>query len=424
MKTLNRALFAFSLLFASATSLAEPLDRVLAIVDNAPVLASDVNNRLRFLKLQADARGRDFPAMSQALSDRVLERLIEERALRAEASRQGFSVSDEQVNQALNNLAASLGLQEGLLQLARAAESYGIPFERLRVSTETELLINAARNRAIQNEIRVSDQEARALIEREGLNLGQVQISQILVALPQAPTPEQLQMASQRITQIQQALDQGAVFASLAREFSDGPEAINGGDLGWREISALNANFRQALAQTNDQGISAPFRTRAGLHILRLEGRRSSETSLITQVRARHILLKPNAVRDSEATRRELAGLVSQLQSGADFGELAQQHSEDPVSASRGGELGWADPAAYVPEFTQALSLLEPGQRSGLVQTQFGWHVIELLDRREVEGANVGQLQQAKDIIVQRQADEVGAAWSRRILNNAYVERL
>ena len=396
----------------------------MAIVEDAAVLASDIDNRLRFLKLQADARQREFPGLSQTLRDRVLDRLIEEQALRSEATRQGFSVNDEQVNQALNNLARSLGIQGGVVQLADVAASYGIPFDRLRDSTQTELLINAARTRAIQNEIRVSDQEARALIEREGLNLGQVRISQILISLPQAPTPEQLERATQTVLALSSQLASGADFASLARENSDASEAINGGDLGWREVSALNENFRRALNNIGASRITEPFRTRAGLHILKLDGQRNSGTSLVTEVRSRHILLKPNAVRDIAATRDALVELVERINAGEAFVDIAIEYSEDPVSASRGGELGWARPDAYVPEFTAALAALQPGQRSDLVQTQFGWHWIELIDRRTTEGENVSQLQRAKDIIVQRQADEVGAAWSRRVLARAFIERL
>ncbi len=396
----------------------------MAIVEDAAVLASDIDNRLRFLKLQADARQREFPELSQTLRDRVLDRLIEEQALRSEATRQGFSVNDEQVNQALNNLARSLGIQGGVVQLADVAASYGIPFDRLRDSTQTELLINAARTRAIQNEIRVSDQEARALIEREGLNLGQVRISQILISLPQAPTPEQLDSATQKVLALSSQLANGADFASLARENSDASEAINGGDLGWREVSALNENFRRALNNIDASRITEPFRTRAGLHILKLDGQRNSGTSLVTEVRSRHILLKPNAVRDIAATREALVELVERINAGEAFADIAIEYSEDPVSASRGGELGWARPDAYVPEFTAALAALQPGQRSDLVQTQFGWHWIELIDRRTTEGENVSQLQRAKDIIVQRQADEVGAAWSRRVLARAFIERL
>ena len=424
MKTLSRALFASSLLLLSALSHAQLIDRVMAIVEQAPVLASDVDNRLRLLTLQSDARGREFPTITQSLRDRVLERLIEERALRNEAVRQGFSVSDEQVNAALNNLARSINIQGGVPELAARAAAYDLPFDRLRADTETELLINAARRRAVQNAITVSDQEARALIEREGLNLGQVRLRQLFIQLPQAPTPAQVSSAEQKIVQLKNALDQGADFETLARENSEGPEAINGGDLGWREISSLNESYRAALAATDLRATTAPFRTRAGLHILRLEGKRTSDTSLIEEVRTRHILMRPNAVRDLTETRNELARLATQLANGADFAELAQTHSEDPVSASRGGELGWAQPSTYVPEFAQAVAQLRPGSTSDLVQTQFGWHLIQLIDRREVESANLDQLEQAKTIILQRQSDEVAAAWSRRILANAFIERL
>lgn len=424
MKILSRALFAFSLLIGSAAAHAELIDRVMAIVEQSPVLASDVDNRLRLLALQSDARGRDFPPVSQTLRQRVLDRLIEERALRAEAIRQGFSVSDEQVNAALNNLARGIGIQGGVPELAARAKAYELPFDRLRADTEAELLINAARRRAIENAITVSNQEAKALIAREGLNLGQVRLRQLFIALPQAPTPEQLKTAEQQIVRLAEQLNQGKDFEQLARENSQGAEAINGGDLGWREISSLSDAYRRALSDTNDQATTRPFRTRAGLHIVRIEGQRSSDTSLIEEVRTRHILMRPNAIRDVSETRQALAKVQQDLNKGANFAELAEAFSEDPVSASRGGELGWAQPSSYVPEFTQALAQLEPGQTSPLVQTQFGWHLIELLDRREVESENVDQLDQARNIIQQRQADEVAAAWSRRILASTYIERL
>ena len=160
------------------------------------------------------------------------------------------------------------------------------------------------------------------------------------------------------------------------------------------------------------------------MHILKVDGQRTSDTALVEEVNSRHILLRPNAVRDIEQTRAALAYLQRQIEQGADFAELAEQFSEDPVSASNGGELGWTNPEAYVPEFQAALAFLEPGERSDLIQTQFGWHLIELIDRRQLESVNTDQLERAKNIILQRQADEVAAAWTRRIVSNAFIERL
>ena len=425
MKTLNRVLFVSSLLLGSITlSQAQPLDRVVAIVDQAPVLASDIGNRLRFLKLQADARGQEFPPVSPQLEQRVIDRLIEEQALLKEANRQGFSVSDEQVNQALNNLASRLGLTGGIPQLAGVMEQYGIPFDRVRADTRADLLINAAQRRAVQNEVMVTDQEAQALIEREGLNQGQVKLSQILIGLAQAPTSEQLQQAQSLANEALTQLNQGTRFEDVARAYSQGPNAISGGDLGWREISGLNAEFKAALSQLAANDVTPIFRTRAGLHILKVDGQRTSDTALVEEVNSRHILLRPNAVRDVEQTRAALAYLQRQIEQGADFAKLAEQFSEDPVSASNGGELGWTNPEAYVPEFQAALAFLEPGERSDLIQTQFGWHLIELIDRRQLESVNTDQLERAKNIILQRQADEVAAAWTRRIVSNAFIERL
>ncbi|MGB0957364.1 MAG: peptidylprolyl isomerase, partial [Litorivicinus sp.] len=381
-------------------------------------------NRLTLLQVQSQRQGREFPPISAELKSRILDRLIDEQALKNEALRQGFSVTDEQVNEGLVRLAQNLGIAGGIPELARALTSIGLPFERVREETRTELLISAVQRRAVSNQISVSDQEARALIEREGLNQGQVRLSEIFVALPSAPTPEQIAAGEQRIVALAQALGGGADFADLATRSSDGAQAIAGGDLGWRELSGLADAFRSALTQVDNRGISQPFRSRAGFHILQLNGKRGSETVLIGEARARHILLRPDAINDVAATQALALELRGQLMGGASFAALAKEYSSDPVSASKGGDLGWADPSQYVPAFAAAVSNLPLNQVSEPIETRFGWHLVEVLDRRTVESENVGQLQRAKQIIIDRQADEIIAAWTREVVEASYIERL
>ena len=420
---MNPVLFAISLIFATLAN-AAPLDRVVAIVEQSPVLASDVDNRLTLLQIQSARQNRSFPEVNADLRTRILDRLIDEQALRNEAIRQGFSVTDEQVNEGLLRLAQSLGVDGGIASLARELTPLGLPFDRVREETRTELLISAVQRRAVSNQISVSDQEARALIEREGLNQGQVRLSEIFVALPSAPTPEQINQGQQRILGLTQALENGADFGQLATQASDGAQAIAGGDLGWREVSGLADAFRNALTGTNSRGITQPFRSRAGFHLLQLNGKRGSETVLIGEALARHILLRPDAITDVEATRLRAIELRAELAGGADFGELAKAFSTDPVSASKGGLLGWSDPSLYVPAFAAQVSNLPLNTVSEPIETRFGWHLIEVLDRRTVESENTGQLQRAKQIIIDRQSDEIIAAWTRQIVEASYIERL
>lgn len=317
---MNPVLFVFSLLLSWSTLVsANTLDRVLAIVEQTPILASDVDSRLNLLRLQNERQGRQFPVDTSELRPRVLDRLIEEQALRNEAQSQGFSVTDEQVNQALSRLAAGLGVQGGIPALARLLASEGIAFDRVRTETRTDLLISAVRRRALENQIQVSDQEARALIEREGLNQGQVLLSEIFVALPPAPTPTQIRAGQERIVMLANELRQGAAFEALAAQNSDGAQAINGGDLGWRELSELPDAFRNALTQLDSNQRTQPFRSRSGFHILEYRGNRSSETVLIGEVRARHILLQPDALNDADAVFNKAQDLRRQIIQGNDF---------------------------------------------------------------------------------------------------------
>ena len=421
---MNPVLLVTSLILSAAiTASAATLDRVLAIVEQTPILASDVDNRLNLLRFQNELQGRDFPIDTAELRPRVLERLIEEQALRGEAEQQGFSVSDEQINGALSNLAGQLRAN-GIAALARLLTEQGINFNRVRDDTRTELLINAVKRRALENQIRVSDQEARALIEREGLNQGQVRLSEIFVALPPAPTPQQIQAGQDRIVMLARELANGASFPAVAAQNSDGAQAIAGGDLGWREISELPDAFRTALSSAGAQQLTQPFRSRSGFHILQLRDRRDSETVLVDEVLARHILLRPDAINDDQAVLNQARLLRQKIVNGGDFGDVAKASSQDPVSASKGGILGWSDPNAYVPPFTQAIAELPLNQVSTPVKTRFGWHLIEVLDRRTVESENVQQLQRAKNIIRERQADELLSAWTQQILESSYIERL
>lgn len=423
MKVTNLVLLAISALL-SVSALASTLDRVVAIVERTPILASDVTHRLNFLALQAQVTGQAFPADPQSLAPRVLDRLIEEQVLVQEAERQGLGVQDEQINQALAALASRFGLGQDLPQFARAVSAQGLPFEAVRQSVRADILINSVQRAAVRSLVQVSDQEALAVLEREGVSRAEVRLAEILVALPAAPTPAQVQSAQAKALALNEQLAQGAEFSALATQQSDGRQAIEGGDLGWRAVASLPDPFRDAVNQANSQGVTPVFRTRAGFHILRVQERRVANTEIVKEYRVRHVLVRPNAVRDERAARARAETARSRLLSGESFEQVAAELSEDALSASRGGELGWSTTDRYVPNFAQAVESLPIGSISTPVQSRFGWHVIEVMDTRETEKNNEEQLSQARDLIVQRQADEVIAAWTRELVDNTFIERL
>lgn len=423
MKATNLALLVISGLL-SFSSLATTLDRVVAIVERAPILASDVNHRLSFLALQAQAAGQSFPADVQSLAPRVLERLIEEQVLVQEAERRGLAVQDEQINQALAQIAERFGLGNDLPRFARAVSQQGLPFEAVRESVRADILINSVQRAAIRSLIQVSDQEALAVLEREGVSQAEVRLNEILIALPNAPTPAQIVAGQDTIEGIAEQLAEGADFSSLATQVSDARQSLSGAAQQWRAVASLPSAFQDAIRQTNAEGISPIFRTGVGFHVVKVEERRIGNAQVVEEFRVRHILVRPNAVRDSREAQAIVSAAKQRIEQGEAFDDVAQDVSEDALSASRGGELGWSTPDRYVPSFANAVRTLPVGTLSEPFESRFGWHVLEVMDTRQTEQDNQEQLDQARDLIVQRQADEVISAWTRELVEETYIERL
>ena len=413
-----------ALIFSNLIGIANArvIDRIVAVVDSGVVLASDVETRLNDLKTQAESRG-NAVEINDELREQVLERLILEQAQVEVAKRRGLQIDDARVNETLLQIAKNR--ETDLLGLKNAIESEGKSFAVFREQIRRELLINAIRDREVKTRIRISDTELERFMETTG---GQVStapellLSQIVVGLPNRPSPEVIQQAEQKAVQIRDALLKGAPFGQMAVRYSDAPEASQGGDLGWRNILELNPSFADALTEAKKNTLVGPIRSPGGFHLIAVRDRRGDQSVVVTEYKARHILIKPDAVRSLEKAEQLAQNVRRELEGGAEFADLARRFSEDPLSAAKGGDLGWVRADQLVPGFANVMTKLPLNTLSGVTKSRFGFHLIEVLDTRESDISEEQMKDRARRILTERKFSQELDSWLRQVRADAFVE--
>ncbi|MFZ9021823.1 MAG: peptidylprolyl isomerase [Litorivicinaceae bacterium] len=413
-----------ALIFSNLIGIANArvIDRIVAVVDSGVVLASDVETRLNDLKTQAESRG-NAVEINDELREQVLERLILEQAQVEVAKRRGLQIDDARVNETLLQIAKNR--ETDLLGLKNAIESEGKSFTVFRDQIRRELLINAIRDREVKSRIRISDTELERFMETTG---GQVStapellLSQIVVGLPNRPSPEVIQQAEQKAVQIRDALLKGAPFGQMAVRYSDAPEASQGGDLGWRNILELNPSFADALTEAKKNTLVGPIRSPGGFHLIAVRDRRGDQSVVVTEYKARHILIKPDAVRSLEKAEQLAQNVRRELEGGAEFADLARRFSEDPLSAAKGGDLGWVRADQLVPGFANVMTQLPLNTLSGVTKSRFGFHLIEVLDTRESDISEEQMKDRARRILTERKFSQELDSWLRQVRADAFVE--
>jgi peptidyl-prolyl cis-trans isomerase SurA len=413
-----------ALIFSNLIGIANArvIDKIVAVVDSGVVLASDVETRLNDLKTQAESRG-NAVEINDELREQVLERLILEQAQVEVAKRRGLQIDDARVNETLLQIAKNR--ETDLLGLKNAIESEGKSFAVFREQIRRELLINAIRDREVKTRIRISDTELERFMETTG---GQVStapellLSQIVVGLPNRPSPEVIQQAEQKAVQIRDALLTGAPFGQMAVRYSDAPEASQGGDLGWRNILELNPSFADALTEAKKNTLVGPIRSPGGFHLIAVRDRRGYQSVVITEYKARHILIKPDAVRSLEKAEQLAQNVRRELEGGAEFADLARRFSEDPLSAAKGGDLGWVRADQLVPGFANVMTQLPLNTLSGVTKSRFGFHLIEVLDTRESDISEEQMKDRARRILTERKFSQELDSWLRQVRADAFVE--
>ena len=406
-----------------ASSSGSLLDRVAATVNEGVVLQSELEEQMLIISQRLREQKLDLPPQN-VLRTQVLDRLVLQELQMQRADRAGIKVSDETVNNALTDVANSNNIK--LADLPDALAAQGIDYASYRDQLRKELALQILRQRDVIGRINVTPREIDQFIERQKKlpsEANEYNVSHILIAVPQAATPEELDEAARKSDEVYQKATGGEDFARLAVQFSNSQTALEGGSLGWRKGPELPTFLSEVIAGMKAGDVTKPLRTPSGFHIIKLNEIRGNTTVIVNQTHARHILLKPNELQDDATVQQKLTSIRDRIvNKGENFSAVASVVSEDPGSAAEGGDLGWSNPGSFVPEFEKQLAQLQPDEISQPFRTQFGWHIIQLLGRRQFDNTEDVRRQRAFAALRESKADEETELWLRRLRDEAYVE--
>lgn len=423
MKNLKFAI-AWVCIFACSLSNAQVkiLDKIIAIVDDDVVLQSELNRRMSSIIKQIKQSNTTAPP-EDLLKKQVLDRLISERIQLSIGYNAGVRISDDELNQAIGRVAASnnLSIDQYIDRLTMEGTSLPIIREEVR----HELIIMRVQQASIMRRIRVSDQELNNFLNSEEGQLvssPDVNIGQILLAVSSNASKASIDRLSNQAMDLYQQIQDGKDFKELALSYSMDQSALQGGDLGWRNMAQLPKIFSQEIDLLTLGTVSEPIRSGAGFHLIKLYDRRGGDAKLIEQNLVRHILLEPNALRNKLETKKFLQQIKNQVLAGEDFEQLAKAHSEDKSSALDGGNLGWSTPGMFVPEFEATMNNIAIGEISEPFESQFGWHILQVTDRRQQDFSEEILRNRAQNLIRQRKYDEELQVWLQEIKDEAFIE--
>lgn len=400
-----------------------PFNQIAAVVNDDVITRHELDRRVGDAMRQLQARGTPLPARA-IMEKQLLERMIMETLLLQHGRETGIRVDDDQLDKALQRIAQENNFAN--LDAYRAKlEKQGVDFKEFREEVRGEIISTRIREREVDSKLLISDSEVNNyLATAAGQKTQNVEyhLAHIFVVIPEQASALKVQASQKRVDDAMAQLRRGANFAQVAASFSDAKDAMQGGDLGWRAGNMIPPVFLEALQKMKPGEISSIFRASNGFHIIKLiDRRRNDAPMLITQTHVRHILIKTSdRMPDSEA-KAKLAEIKKRIESGAGFAEQAKAYSEDG-SAAQGGDLGWLSSGDTVPEFEKAMNALQPGEMSGLVQTGFGWHLIQVLERRTADVSEEQKRQQARLAIRALKSDDAWQDWLRVMREHAYIE--
>ncbi len=398
------------------------VDRVVAIVNDEALTQYELDDARRVVQQQLKQQKVDPPA-ADVLDKQVLERLITQRALLQQAKENGVKIDDTVVERAIQRIATENKLSADDFRKLLAREN--IPYTKYRDDIRNEMIVQRLREREVDSKIQVTDTEVdQYLATLKAQNAGETEyrLAHILVLVPEQASSDQIENRRRRAEEALRSIKSGADFAQVAAAYSDATDALQGGNLGWRSGARLPTVFADTVHQLQVGAVSGVLRSAAGFHVVKLLEKRSrDEAKVVDQTHARHILVRVNELTSEAEAKSKIERLKDRLDSGAKFADLAKINSED-ASAVKGGDLGWLSPGDVVPEFEEAMSKLAPNQVSAPVRTSFGWHLIEVLERRKQDVTVDRERSEAQTAIRQRKADEAFQDWVRQIRDKAFVE--
>jgi peptidyl-prolyl cis-trans isomerase SurA len=415
--------FLFPLIaFDAAAARAAELDRIIAVVDNDVVMRSELDEQLARVRSELRQRGAELPPTA-VLERQVMERLILQKIQLQRAEQSGVQVTEENLDRAVDDIAKKNKLS--IDQFKEILRSEGYDYDNFREDIRKEIILSKLRREEVDKRIQVSEREIDNELKGEHASGGdeeEYDVAHILIALPPNATDAERKAADEKAQLAVTRLHEGADFGDLAIAMSDAPDALDKGALGWRKLEEIPSLFSDIVRNMEINDYSDVLRSPSGLHIVKLLGKRSGKKILVEQTRVRHILITPNELVTEEDAIARLRQLRLRLENGDDFATLARTHSDDRGSALQGGDLGWVSKGQMVPEFEEVMLASEPHHVSAPFRTEYGWHILEVLDRRSYDGTEEVRRAKAREAIMARKREEAYQEWQRRLRDEAYVE--
>ena len=415
---------------AASAGRVRPIDAIVAVVNNEVITSQELEARMQIVEGRLKGQGVAVPPRAQ-FQKQLLERMIVDRAQLQLAKESGLRVEDPLLDAAVARIAEQNGVT--MTEFRKKIESDGLTFARFREDIRNEILLQRLREREVDNKVQITESEIDNFLATSGDMQGaqpEINLAQILVRIPENASAEQIAQRRQRAEEALQQLRSGGDFARVAATYSDASDALKGGDMGWRPLDRLPQLFIDAVAERRDNEL-AVVKSANGFHILRVLGRRTTtpakagttaQAPAVTQTHARHILIKVNQVVPANEARRKLVELKERLDNkAATFPELARLYSNDG-SAAKGGDLGWLYPGDTVPEFERAMDALQPGQVSEPIESPFGFHLIQVIERKRDDVSQERQRMQARNALRERKIEEATEEWLRQLRDRTYVE--
>ena len=430
MRKINYLLTTIAITMAGTAPLAEELsdtgeflDGVAAIVNEGVVLKSELNRQASIIIARATAQGMDLPP-AHILMEQVLERLIVEEIQMQRAARIGIQVSDQMLNRAISELAQQAG--QAFEQLPEILAREGIDYGEYRRDTRKQMILQQLRQIEVTGRISVSPREIQACLADFEDNVvvnSSYRLAHILISIPESATAVQIAEAEEEANLVYSHLEDGADFGQLAIRYSDSQSGLEGGDLGWREGGQLPTLFSDVVVDMSIGDYSRPIRAVSGFHLVKiLDLRGVNQKSEVEQSMVRHILITPNEIIDEETAEQRLQDALERIRGGEEFGEVAKLLSDDTVSANDGGEMGWSDPGSFVPEFEEVANSLELGVISEPFRSRFGWHILEVMNRRTYDNTEDLKEQGCVQRVQNSKLANESELWIRRIRDEAFVD--
>ena len=400
----------------------ELIDRVVAVVDSGVIMESQLNSRVEEILIRLKSDTTELPPIN-LLEEQVLDRLIIEEIQLQLADRAGIKISDSELNQTLSRVSSqnNLSLDDFRLKL----EAEGTSYKSFRDTIKKELIIQRVQRGRVGGKVDISEQEIENFINsEEGKSqlAEQYNVQHILLSVKSGSTEQQIEKIRNEVNNLITRLEGDESFEKLAASYSSGQEALEGGFLGWRTSAELPSLFANVVTELKVGEVAQPLRSGAGFHILKLTDKRGNTVKFLDQTLARHILVQPSEIRTENQAEELINEIYERLTNGEDFKQLARQFSEDPGSKMDGGELGWSNPGDYDPVFEKTLNATEIGKISEPVQSSFGWHIIEAMDRRNEDVSQEEQKNRAYQIIFKRKFEQELQSTLIELRAEAYVD--